>query len=45
MATMSVNLEYDDDKEAAGEVLISVQPVNQRCVASLHITRHQQHSY
>ena len=32
---MSVNLQYDDDKETAGEVLISIQPVYQGRVTSL----------
>jgi len=29
------NLQYDDDEETTGEVLISVQPVHQGCVTSL----------
>jgi len=29
------NLQYDDDDEPAGDALVSVQPVDQGCVASL----------
>jgi len=35
---LCVNLQNDDDEEATGEVLISIQPVHQGCVTSLKQT-------
>ena len=37
-----VNLQYNDDEETAGEILVSIHPVDQGCMASLqqHIHTH-----